>query len=310
MSFPTWSDLNDESLIPPLGQRYAPDLGSVAVMVSTEPDVRYIEANSGKKTSLPFFLGKLFTLDGGQISFAGPYLGSPYAAMILESLIARGVSKVVVIGWCGSLSDQLQTGDILIPDSAICDEGTSRNYMVMPDNTDFPTVFPDSHFTSKLRSSLESRKVYIAKRSWPDSSTSDYEKQICFHGKERSTDKERSGEQESSASKNIHCDRARTIIHCRRGISGRVWTTDAIYRETQKKVAFFRDMGALAVEMECSALFAVAAYRKIDIAALLIVSDDLSSPEWKPGFKSVLFKESRKKVLGSIADVMTDLMFD
>ncbi|MBF0467506.1 MAG: nucleoside phosphorylase [Desulfamplus sp.] len=252
MSFPTWSDLDDESLIPPLGQRYTPDLGSVAVMVSTEPDIRYIEANSGKKTSLPFFLAKLFTLDGEDISFAGPYLGSPYAAMILEALVARGVSRVVVIGWCGSITDQLQTGDILIPDSAICDEGTSRNYMQMPDNTDFPTVFPDSRLAAKLRASLENRQI-------------------------------------------INCS------------TGKIWTTDAIYRETQKKVAFFRDMGAVAVEMECSALFAVADYRKIDIAALLVVSDDLSSPEWKPGFKSVLFKESRKKVLGAIMDVIRDM---
>lgn len=253
MSFPTWSDLNDDSLIPPLGQRYAPDLGPVAVMVSTEPDVRYLEANCGKKETLPFFLGKLFTVNEGRVSVAGPYLGSPCGAMILESLIGRGVSKVVAVGWCGAISDQLQTGDILIPDCAICDEGTSRNYMVMPPDTDFPTLLPSEIFSATLKTELEQRD---------------------------------------------------SAIICKRGT---IWTTDAIYRETAKKVAFFRGMGAVAVEMECSALFAVAKYRQIDMAALLIVSDDLSSSEWKPGFKAKVFKESRKRVLSSIIGFMAEL---
>lgn len=258
MSFPTWSDLNDEALILPVGKRYVADLGPFAVMVSTESDIRYIESNCGKKQSMPFFLGNLFTLNNDQrVSFTGPYLGSPCAAMVLESLSARGVSKVIVIGWCGTISDQLKTGDILIPDAAICDEGTSRNYMQMPEKTNFPTVFPSCSLNFKLQFALENR---------------------------------------------VFCNTKE--IGCK---SGKIWTTDAIYRETQKKVDFFKDMGAVAVEMECSALFAVANYRKIDLSAILIVSDDLSSSKWKPGFKSEQFRESRKRVLGAIAEVMADI---
>lgn len=100
----------------------------------------------------------------------------------------------MVVGWCGAVSDRAQIGDIFLPDSAISDEGTSRNYIEMPSDTDFPTVLPSYNLSQK-------------------------------------------------------------IVRAFRRKTGRIWTTDAIYRETAKKISFFRDMGAVAVEMECSALF-------------------------------------------------------
>ena len=43
-------------------------------------------------------------------------------------------------------------------------------------------------------------------------------------------------------------------------------------------------MGALAVEMEMSALMGVAKFRSVALAALLVVSDILRPTGWKPGF--------------------------
>ncbi|MBF0211748.1 MAG: nucleoside phosphorylase [Desulfamplus sp.] len=249
MSFPTWSDLNDEPIIPPLGTRVLPDLGSVAIMVSTDPDFRYVEANcSNISPKNQFFLGSIFTSKKSNIAVAGPYLGSPCAAMVLESLIARGVSEVLVVGWCGAIAPHLKAGDIVVADAAICDEGTSRNYMKMPLNSHFPTALPSSNLSERLKLALESNSL-------------DYQ-------------------------------------------TGKIWTTDAIFRETTKKVAFFQDMGAIAVEMECAALFAVAQYHKIEIAASLIVSDSLSTPKWQPGFKEPAFKNGRKRLLNLIVDIV------
>lgn len=64
---------------------------------------------------------------------------------------------------------------------------------------------------------------------------------------------------------------------------GPVWTTDAIYRETEKKVVTYGKRGFLAVEMEMSALITVAAYRSVEIAGLLLVSDELASLQWHHG---------------------------
>ncbi len=53
------------------------------------------------------------------------------------------------------------------------------------------------------------------------------------------------------------------------------WTTDAPYRETFKEIESYRKDGVLTVDMEVSALFAVAEFRKVRMAAAFVVSDIL-----------------------------------
>lgn len=75
---------------------------------------------------------------------------------------------------------------------------------------------------------------------------------------------------------------------------GAVWTTDAIYRETRGDVLARQQQGVLAVEMELSALYTVARFRRVDLAGILVVSDELSSLSWRPGFKHGRFLENRQ----------------
>jgi uridine phosphorylase len=75
--------------------------------------------------------------------------------------------------------------------------------------------------------------------------------------------------------------------------TGAVWTTDAIFRETPEKIKRFRNKGALAVDMETSALFSAAHYRGVGIGGILVVSDELSSLHWVPGFKTEAFASGR-----------------
>ena len=86
---------------------------------------------------------------------------------------------------------------------------------------------------------------------------------------------------------------------------GAVWTTDAIFRETPEKVRCYRSKGVLAVEMELSALFTVATYLDVNIAAALVASDDLSDLTWKPGFKEKSFIENRKQLIHQLAKLTT-----
>ncbi|WP_299978298.1 nucleoside phosphorylase [Desulfobacula sp.] len=244
MNYPTWSDLDNESIVPPLGARRAPDIGSVAVMVSCEPDIKLIKLNAVNPETAPFFMSTLMTPDicDKGISIAGPFIGAPYAAMLLESLIAKGADKIIVIGWCGAVTDQLEVGDIILPAKALVDEGTSCNYKVL--DSDIPSSTPDLNLTDQLSDHL--------------------------------TDSE---------------------IGFQRAI---IWTTDAIYRETENKVAHFRKLGAQAVEMECSALFSVAQYRNVQIAGLLVVSDSVASKDWDHGFRKKRFKLARQKACESV----------
>jgi purine-nucleoside phosphorylase len=75
--------------------------------------------------------------------------------------------------------------------------------------------------------------------------------------------------------------------------SGSIWTTDAIFRETPTLIDRFQGLGALAVEMELSALFSAAAFYEFPLAALLTVSDELFTYHWQPGFKTREFRQTR-----------------
>ncbi|OLT30512.1 hypothetical protein BJF79_09645 [Actinomadura sp. CNU-125] len=61
-----------------------------------------------------------------------------------------------------------------------------------------------------------------------------------------------------------------TACRLHRGTS---WTTDALYRETREKADEYARQGALVVEMEAAAFFAVGRYRDIECAAAFAVSD-------------------------------------
>lgn len=61
---------------------------------------------------------------------------------------------------------------------------------------------------------------------------------------------------------------------------GMTWTTDAFYRETRKKMESRVQMGAKVVEMECSALQAVADFRGFDLFMFFYAGDNLDVAEW------------------------------
>jgi len=61
---------------------------------------------------------------------------------------------------------------------------------------------------------------------------------------------------------------------------GKTWTTDAPYRETVARIAQRRGEGCLTVEMETSALAAVARFRGVTFAQYLYAGDDVSGETW------------------------------
>ncbi len=85
--------------------------------------------------------------------------------------------------------------------------------------------------------------------------------------------------------------------------TGRVWSTDAPYRETRDKVRAFRDEGLVGVDMELSALLAVSAWRGVRLACLLVVSDELSDLTWRPGFSDPRLREGEEEVVEVLSDV-------
>ena len=87
-------------------------------------------------------------------------------------------------------------------------------------------------------------------------------------------------------------------------VEGAVWSTDGIYRETAGLVARQREAGAGAVDMEATALFAAAGYRKIRLAALLVISDILDGFQHETGFQRPEFKKGLSEAAGRAWQVM------
>jgi uridine phosphorylase len=239
-------DDEDAIIFPHKGEK-SPQLGPVAVMAGTETDLsllcHLLDFESGAYRNL--FTSRLYVSDPSTVGpcLTGPFVGAPYATMVLETLIAWGARKIFFIGWCGSISKNVQIGDIIIPSAAVIDEGTSRHYQ----NPDTPLSYPSEPMLSRLRAEMSLN-------------------QVRFH-------------------------------------SGTVWSTDAIYRETPPQVEYYQRRGAIAVDMEISALFTVARFRQVDLGAVAVVSDELGSFKWRPGFKMDEFKRGRAAACRVLKDV-------
>ena len=176
---------------------------------------------------------------------AGPAVGSPMAVLTLEKLVVLGARRIIVYGWCGSLTKNLVIGDILLPTWGVSDEGTSEHYPL--------SGRPESHA---------------------------YTRQLLAEGLKA---------------------KGMTVQ------TGPAWTTDAPYRESVEQVIRLGKEGTLGVDMEFAALVSAAAFRKVELTAVLLVSDELWSGKWKPGYRTKNFKKQSLAILDYLAEFCSQL---
>ena len=237
----------DDAIINPAKGVNSPDPGTLSVLVGTIGDtdrlcrLMKIDRNAYQR----IFISKLYSPENhkSDVSIVGPIIGAPYAVMLLETLIAWGARSFIFFGWCGAISPEVKIGDILIPTSAVVDEGTSIHYGQSKDSV----VRPSSATIDSIKTILNDRNIAFQQ--------------------------------------------------------GQIWSTDAIFRETPDKVSHYQSTGVVAVEMELSALFSVGRFRNIDVGGILVVSDELSTLKWHPGFKDERFKLGRKGACEVISQV-------
>ena len=68
-------------------------------------------------------------VDGRPITLMHPGVGAPLAVGFTEELIALGCRHFIACGGAGVLQRDLVAGHIVVPDSAVRDEGTSYHYL-------------------------------------------------------------------------------------------------------------------------------------------------------------------------------------
>lgn len=154
---------------------------------------------------------------GEEITLCEAPVGSAAASQILDWLIGYGVREIISSGSCGAL-EHFNEGEILVPNKALRDEGTSYHYV------------PPSRF---IEINENARRVI---------------KETIL----------------------AHKMNYKEVI---------TWSTDGFFRETKEKVEYRKSEGCSVVEMECSALAAVADFRGATFGMMLYTADSLADVE-------------------------------
>lgn len=116
------------------------------VVITFQPSLmEWVAAQEGAQPlcHIPvFFQMPVYRLPYGGTSL-GVYqtlLGGAASAAMLEEVIARGGRKFILFGSCGSLSQDIPAGHLVVPTAAYRDEGVSYHYLPPEDYVSLPTA--------------------------------------------------------------------------------------------------------------------------------------------------------------------------
>ncbi len=196
-----------------------------------------IALNSNGNGKLPIYK---INYEGHELALFMSRVGAPACIVQYEELFAMGLEKMVVFGTCGALDRSIDDLAIIIPNSAVRDEGTSYHYM------------------------KPSREVVVNPK---------YQEEFIKLLNE----------------------------HDYSYIVGKAWTIDAPYRETRSKVAQRKNEGCICVDMECSAIAALAKFRNKEIFQFFYAADNLDSAKWDKRSLGNTEKLSDKEKIGLLA---------
>lgn len=102
------------------------------------------------------------TLGGQRLALFHPGDGAPLAAGLLDEVIALGSRKFIACGGAGVLDREIAVGHIVVPTSAVRDEGTSYHYL--PPARE---VAADPEGVAAIERTLMARHVpYILGKTW------------------------------------------------------------------------------------------------------------------------------------------------
>jgi len=122
----------DSAVIEPRSYRTDPKVRDPVILCPPGPllkmAARFLNAKKATRRMEP---ASIYTVKKGgrKVTLAGPCMGAPAAVFLLERLIAHGARNFLMLGLAGSIRNRVKIGDLVVPDWAIIDEGTSSNYV-------------------------------------------------------------------------------------------------------------------------------------------------------------------------------------
>lgn len=99
---------------------------------------------------------------GRRVALFHPGVGAPLAAALLEEVIALGCRKLIACGGAGVLDRAIAAGHLVVPTSAVRDEGTSYHYL--PPSRE---AAPSAAGLAAIEGVLRGRGVpYVTAKTW------------------------------------------------------------------------------------------------------------------------------------------------
>ncbi len=189
--------------------------------------------------------GRVFNgvLNGVKVSVIRSLVGAPNAAMTMECLKRTNAKVIIRIDMCGGIelgNDLVKIGDIIIPKSAACGEGTSPYYFLK-----YPELIKDRKVIKnpipKINElNIGNPKIYL---TWPQEKL----KELIL----------KQGIQD-------YPNRIKEVD---------LWTIDAMFCETDEIIKSLKTIDIQAIDMESSIIFLLGELYNIQTAAILAVSD-------------------------------------
>ncbi len=159
-------DPSREAIIEPTKQIQSKDVPEHCV-VCFFPEVIKNVALTGKKLhDFRSEIGKHplyeIEIDGKRLAFFHPGIGAPLSAGLLEECIALGCRKFIACGGCGVLDSNIPVGHVIVPSSAVRDEGTSYHYLPPSREVEASSIAVDA-----IKQTLEEKGIdYMVGKTW------------------------------------------------------------------------------------------------------------------------------------------------
>ncbi len=183
------------------------------------------------------------TLNGIKVSIIRSQVGCPNMALTLECL-KRSKAKIVVrVDFCGGIHGEDNTiniGDILIPKTAHCGDGTSSEYIRANQTLLNQLESITNPLSATLNLTASPQTIFISKPNEILKGLLLWEARSLYPGKV---------------------------------LTGELWTTDALFCETYEFLRALNSIDIKGIDMESSILFLLGQLYNLKVASILTVSD-------------------------------------
>jgi purine-nucleoside phosphorylase len=231
----------DEKIVRLFLETSPSNVNEIVILATTKLVMKKVVQKLEKKTKKGYVYNGL--INGVRVSVIRCHMGCPNMAIMMEALRRTKAKKILRIDFCGGLStgeNKVSIGDMIIPKVAYCGDGTSPQYILT--NTSLSTRLskienPRGSFQNLIAGN---QYIYISE---PKESL---ENILYTQG------------QALYASKIKHV---------------KLWTTDALFCETQEFLRTLESIDVEAVDMESSVMFLMGSLYNLQTSAILAVSD-------------------------------------